>query len=731
MSMWYSFSHMLAVMVSAILPFGILTAPLHARNTGTGNPAGELMAQSGYYYYNTSGDPPTATITGYSGPGGDVAIPDTLDNYPVTRIGKEAFYDRNSLVSVTIPPSVASIGEKAFYSCNSLVSVTIPASVTIIGKGAFDSCYALLAITVDENNVNYLSMDGVLFSKDKSTLICCPVGKDGAYEIPGGVTSIGDSAFYYCSKLTNVTIPGGVTSIGDSAFGFCRSLTSVTIPSSITSIGDSTFFYCDRLASLVIPAGVTIIGDSTFAYCTSLTDVAIPGGVTSIGDSTFSHCHGLTSITIPGGVTSIGNSAFYCCSGLASVVIPAGVTSIGEEAFSACESLTSVVIPNSVTSIGKKAFAWCSGMTNIVLPDSVTSIGVRAFAYCGALMVIAVDENNANYLIIDGVLFNKDKSTLVCCPGGKKGAYEIPSGVTSLGSGAFGGCGSLTIVSIPDSVTSIGDFAFAYCDSLTNMTIPSNVTSIENATFYCCEGLKSVTIPDSITSIGYEAFRECGNLCDAYFLGDAPSAGDDVFMYTASDFTIWYCRGKKGWTNPWQGYPAFPIIIFEKKSITFTSTHSESLKKDLWLKKDSYAITATFVVSKDNMSIPAMRLLGEKSQISVSIGGFRFNEIIEDADSYLISDKGGTATFTSENGDMVCCKWNARTITVTVKSKLPENAEWNLLDLYDYEAGKYEEVLSNCSIVCGVRWKGSIPWAGTVAYRKGLLSWTAKGKATE
>ncbi len=139
------------------------------------------------------------------------------------------------------------------------------------------------------------------------------------------------------------------------------------------------------------------------------------------------------------------------------------VTSIGESAFDYCSGLTSVTIPNSVTSIGTFAFSGCSGLTSVTIPNSVTSIGESAFDYCSDLTEINVDENNTAYSSIDGVLFNKSQTELVCYLGGKQGAYTIPNSVTSIGGSAFSGCKGLTSVTIPNSVTSIGGSAFSGC----------------------------------------------------------------------------------------------------------------------------------------------------------------------------------------------------------------------------------------------------------------------------
>ena len=260
----------------------------------------------------------------------------------VTSIGEYAFYDCTSLTSVTIPDSVTSICEYAFQGCTSLTSVTIPDSVTRIGSYAFRDCASLTGIWVAEGNSHYSSdVSGVLFNKDKTTLVQCP-GAFAAYTIPNSVTIIGDSAFFYCTSLTSVTIPDSVTSIGESSFYKCTSLTSVTIPDSVTRIGAWAFGCCTSLTSVTIPDSVTSIGEWAFYYCTSLTSVTISNSVTIIGDSAFSHCKSLTSVAIPDSVTIIGDSAFFYCTSLTSVTIPDSVTIIEGGAFSDCDNLTDV-----------------------------------------------------------------------------------------------------------------------------------------------------------------------------------------------------------------------------------------------------------------------------------------------------------------------------------------------------------------------------------------------------
>ena len=453
-----------------------------------------------------------------------VKIPDS-----VTSIGDQAFDDCESLTSVTIPDSVTSIGDWAFSFCERLTSVTIPDSVTSIGDSAFSYCANLIRINVGENNINYFSVNGVLFNRNQNELMCYPAGKkDKNYEIPKGVTSIGDASFYACKSLTNITIPNGVTSIGCDAFEYCDSLASVTIPNSVTSIGDSAFENCTSLTSIIIPNSVTSIGSSAFYNCKSLTKVDYNGTVSqwkSIKgyDNVSKIIKCTDGIVGNGNTVTIDNLKYKIYHDTASLVgytdspenlvisknisyegYTLNVTSISESAFRGCTSLTSVTVPDSVTSIGDSAFYGCTNLTSITIPNSVTSIGLRVFYYCRSLTSVT-----------------------------------IPDSVISIGDSAFFGCINLTSVTIPDSVTVIGSNAFYdtpyYNDKsnwingvlymsncLLNTNNDFNFTNnyiVENSTrviagsaFYGCTSLTSVTIPNSVTNIGDYAFKDCTGL---------------------------------------------------------------------------------------------------------------------------------------------------------------------------------------------------------------------------
>ena len=321
----------------------------------------------------------------------NVTIPSSVRN-----IGEWAFRSCFALKSVTIPSNVERIGGCAFWNCRGLTSVTIPAKVASIGLAVFSYCSALKQINVDASNQTFTSIDGVLYTKDRSVLIAFPNALTSV-EMPKSVTNIGSLSFEGCSGLKSVTIPEGVVSIETGAFKDCGGLVSVTIPSSMKIIGWEAFLNCKCLKSAELPEGVEVIGENAFRGANNLTAVTIPASVTRIfGGNVFACCGALTQINVEAGnqkYTSVDGVLYTkdltelatCPNGLKSVTIPESVTSIGLGAFIGCSKLTSIMLPSSVKSIGAWAFEACNGLTSVTIPESVTKIDRYAFLNCGGL----------------------------------------------------------------------------------------------------------------------------------------------------------------------------------------------------------------------------------------------------------------------------------------------------------------------------------------------------------
>ena len=225
-----------------------------------------------------------------------------LSNATIRRIPNFALEGCPALVSVIIPDTVEEIGLSAFRGCTALKSFFIPAAVSdpykLICCGnleTFSCCLSLTAIDVAPENAEYASVDGVLFSKCKRTLIRYPQGRQGAYIIPDHVQFIAKNAFNACAGLTEVVIPNSVRYIGENAFERCIALTAVEIPNSVEVIDKSAFSGCSGLMTLEI-SHVDWIGEYVFAGCNKITSVDIPRR--AFGYSAFAGCDALTTINI-------------------------------------------------------------------------------------------------------------------------------------------------------------------------------------------------------------------------------------------------------------------------------------------------------------------------------------------------------------------------------------------------------------------------------------------------
>ena len=496
-------------------------------------------------------------------PKGSLTIPSTLGDAKVTGIGPDAFNGCVGLKSVTIPESVTDIGERAFWGCKitslalpsalrgiggntfracaNLTTVSIPASVANIGGGSFSDCSGLKQINVVADNQKYVSVDGVLYTKDRTKLVMCPGGATSV-TIQECVTSIGQTAFEGCCGLTAVTIPSGVREIETWAFKNCKGLRSVTIPEGVMNIAGESFRECGSLTSLSLPSSLMSIGNAAFRSCTNLTAVMIPSNVVSIGVAAFTDCTGLRRIDVSAdnskyasvdGVlyTKDRTEAVMCPGALTSAALPESVTSIGPCAFEGCGELTSITMPECVTNIGPYAFKRCIKLTSLTIPEGVTSIGRDALMECHGLT-----------------------------------SLTLPNSMANIGWAAFAHCDGLKLLTIPSNVTIIAGAAFSHCCKLESVTIPPAVKSIEPWTFDCCEGLTSVTIPEYVTSIKGCAFRACTNLMSVTMYGGCPDSQRGVFEGCRKLKAIHVPSNSQSWMKmkDWQGIP----LVFDGEAMS-------------------------------------------------------------------------------------------------------------------------------------------------------------------
>jgi hypothetical protein len=377
--------------------------------------------------------------------------------------------------------NVKNIGNDAFVYGYSLEKVTIPDTVTSIGTGAFSSCTHLTSV-----------------------------------DIPSSVTSIGNSAFAGCSVLSEVNIPEGVTTIGTAAFGSCYKIRTITIPSTVTSIGNHAFSYCTGLYNYIClsdnvqypngqydavfeqyPTGFNVYcadGSTTETYVENKglvnTTVNNIDYSQKCGDNAYWYYNETKKEVLIFGSGNMysyeynySHSPWFNDQDVEKVTIDSGVTSVGQYSFYGCSNLEKVYLPGTLESIGSFAFANCTSLESIALPANVSSLQLSSFSNCSNLKSITVDEDNSNYSSENGILYNKDKTTLVLYPYGKEDSiFVVPDSVTKIGQGSLMNCSKVETIVIPDSVTDLFIYGNGYAG-----------TTINN-----CSNLKTISLGSGI-----------------------------------------------------------------------------------------------------------------------------------------------------------------------------------------------------------------------------------------
>lgn len=398
-----------------------------------------------------------------------IAIPNTINGRRVTKIAKTAFNSRASLVYVYIP-----------------------SNVKVIEEGAFRGTNKLLSISVDSDNLYYTSENGILYTKNKDTLVCYPIKCGSTYSLPSSVKRIASYAFYYHRDggIASINLNEGLEEIGDYAFYLNESMSSISFPSTLKTIGRGAFY-----------------GSSTSSEDNSYIS---PQGV-------------LTNVNFNEGLKTIKEFAF--------------VNQYFKDSFT---------LPSTVETIEPYAFANCTAITKLTLPSGLKTLGGNAFAGCTGILETAVASGNTNYCAYDGIIYSNDMSTLVMCPSGRVEKVVIPEGVSSIADYGFYMVDELQEYEFPSTLTTIGKQAFSQTYGLRSFTIPNSVTSIGEEAFYasgissisigtglstlpealfCDTKLTSVEIPGNVKTIGHECFA--GSLLTSVTLNEGVEVLDD------------------------------------------------------------------------------------------------------------------------------------------------------------------------------------------------------------
>ena len=490
---------------------------------GTEDDLYDSFKVSGDFSYSENDDG-TVCIELCRGTEKDLVIPDTLDGKKVTYIGRKAF-GRDP--------------EKSPYE-----TITLPASIEYISAdNPFLYCGRLTEIIVDEKNAEYTAVDGVLYTKDKSKLICYPSAKKGdSFTIDSNVTEIGTSAVFM-TELKKITFPSGLDYINRHGFSTNEQLTSVDLSGTkVTDIGNFAFAECIRLTDVKLPDTIESIGGGAFANCASLADIELPKGLLSVEQSAFANT-ALTHIIIPSSVQNIG----YCAFGYI-------IDDDGTE--SAVDNFIVVGEENSA------AHAYCTDADeDYGYQNNFAFMTPENFEESEEIKNLEKKtEGDFTYAIVDGnavIISCSSFETELEVPAELGGAkvvsvyttgftncqssyIVIPEGVTEIRKGAFYGCQALTSIKLPQSVKTIGEAAFGDCPVLRNADL-GGAEEIGESVFEHCTMLQSITISKKCKVIeGDEPFLEYNELREINVTGedaDGTFSSADGVLYS-KDGTI-------------------------------------------------------------------------------------------------------------------------------------------------------------------------------------------------
>lgn len=490
---------------------------------------------------------------------------------PDLTIEDSAFFYNRSLREVRLPANLKYLGKNAFGKTTALTTVYLNVKAgAILENGAFadknETYYVtdlhlgalvenvdiaavfgtskLAHVYVDAANVNYASVDGVLFNKEKTKIVYFPLARGGHYIVPDTVTEISANIFRN-KKITSVYIPASVTVIG--SFAFCNSaITKVQFEEGGEQalVIEESAFENVKVTSMKIPARATTIGNYAFARLSELNSLTFEDGsneALTIGEYAFAMYDATTRFSDANTLSSIYKSQ------LTGVEFPARLKKISAYAF-AYAAFTEIVIPEGVTEVENYAFTRNASLTSVSLPASLTTLGARntdgaqvsmhVFDKCEKLVSVTISGDNEYYQTKDGVLYievDNNPTELFFSPiknTGNNGVVDIPATVSKIWDNAFyenNGITSITFSQGLNGSLDIGVSVFEGCKTLQNIQLPYGVTTIGTNMFKNCVALTSIEIPASVSLLQTNAFVGCSALTEIKF-AETPADKEEIAL---------------------------------------------------------------------------------------------------------------------------------------------------------------------------------------------------------
>jgi len=500
----------------------------------------------------------------------------------LTSIGVRAFEGCEGLTSIITSEKLVSIGDYAFYNASNVEEITISASVATVGQSAFEGLPKLAAYNVDEGNQSFSSIEGNLYSKDKTEFIQYAIGKTAKqFVMPSSVTTVRKFALAGEVDLEEITLPfvgqsltgtenthfgyiygassyeehstivpsnlkvitiNGASSLASNCLYGLASLTAINLQN-IVGVGEGCFYGCVNIKNIVIPTSVEVtnlnpyvlegldnLEEVTFS-CLRDYGYYLPEKVTKVtilrGEEYYKACFEdskqLEHIVLPADLKEIESYSFENFENLKNLDIPDGVTYIGLGVFKNCTSLTELVLPKGVTSIYAYVFEGCSGLTSLNVKGSITSIGVRAFYGCYDLENLVFD--NLNYLttIRSLAFFGCPMSELHLTESVTKiESLALPTSLDKLTLPFLG-----ETISQPATKDVLENFVPYFVNELT--ILGGEITS--NAFTEGFPYIKKLTLGENVSQIGLKAFNGITNLEEVNFKNFKNiSIGSDVFL---------------------------------------------------------------------------------------------------------------------------------------------------------------------------------------------------------